>query len=140
MSPERCAANDLWRYAELLESVSITVRALKYHVALGWFQDWRMYGFERNLTRWPNGKFYLIDRNYGFWRGHRIGVTAAQVAAFKYEEWGRLRLNAHISVHKEGWDGPYAFAVMESDEFPAMAKRYLRSYVDLLFRIAEAAP
>ena len=65
------AANDLRHYAP---AVQYTGTEIPQRLRLGVLSLLnRPYAFERKLSRWPDGKFYLVDRGYQHWEHHKVG-------------------------------------------------------------------
>jgi hypothetical protein len=129
VKPLKQAAIDLDTYADRLNSICKVVSTLQHGVALRWITDWRMYCFERNPTRWADEKFYLLNRSYQFWRGHRIAFTRDELTAIGCDEWDRRVI---LCGHDEDW------VPMEADCFHLSPRRQLRSYVELVRRLAGA--
>lgn len=129
IAPDKSAAMDLDKYEARLKSICTNVPKSKHGIALTWVSDWRMYCFERNVKRWPDGKYYLLNRGYQFWRGHRIACTRSELTALGLDEWDR---KAILCAHGEDW------APMEADCFHLAPRRKLELYVELVGRLADA--
>jgi hypothetical protein len=83
------AASELSTYANKLASAATELPPKHHGLALMLTSDWRIYGFERNRSRWPDNRFYMLDRGYGHWRGHKVSFTAEQLEAFGLRDWDR---------------------------------------------------
>lgn len=123
------ARRDLENYADRLRQVTVVVRPLHHRVALQWFDDYRMYCFEQNPDRWPDGRYYLLDRGYEHWRGHRIAFTHEQLFQIEgMREWNQLRQvgdNIFVCLQDDSWRTRFRGA-------------RLRQYVSLITKIAAA--
>jgi hypothetical protein len=129
LAPWKRASMELDDYAARLRSMSQVLRPIQYGVALGWISDWRMYTFEKNTRRWPDGKFYLLNRSYQFWRGHRIAFDREELTALGCDEWDRRVIRCAHGM---------TCLPMEADCFHHAPRRQLKSYVDLVARLADA--
>jgi len=127
-TPASRAADDLMRYAERLCSMAAVLRPNQVGAALRWGTDWRMYGFERNFKRWPDGRFYLLNRGYQHWRGHQIGFSPTALSALGCDEWDRRVI---VLAHDQD------FLPLETDCFHRSPRRHLGRYAALVKRIAE---
>ena len=123
-SPHELALWDLDASVKRLVMVS-QLRSLDRSVGLRLNSDWRMYGFERNLTRWPDGRFYLLDRGYGLWRGHRISFTRAELDEIGCDAWAQSSIRLAFTDR---------FAPLEADCFRDHPSSLLR-YIELIDRI-----
>jgi hypothetical protein len=124
-----CAVGDMARYTNRLASIVHNVPVGKHGIALTWISDWRMYCFEQNFDRWPNGKFYLLDRSYECWRGHRIAFTRAELTTLGFDEWDRLAIRCG---HDDDW------VPLEADCFHENPRRQLARYVCRIAGLFEA--
>jgi hypothetical protein len=129
IAPEKCALMDLDKYAARLRSMSDVLRPIQHGATLTWITEWRMYTFERNTQRWPDGKFYLLNRSYQFWRGHRIAFDREELTAIGCDEWDRLAIGCASDAN---------FLPMEADCFHRFPRRQLRRYVDLVTALSNA--
>lgn len=121
------AALDLQRFAGQLSSVVQKLPPLHHTLALNLLSDWRVYCFEQNRARWPDGLFYMLDRGYGHWRGHRIGFNCEQLSAFGLPGWSR---RAKIASSPSTWP-------MQADGFQLHPRRQLANYAEIVAKIAD---
>lgn len=88
----------------------------------------RLYCFERNLTRWPDGKFYLLDREYQPWKHNKIGFTLEELKALGVIDWYR---STGIAYTEDTWP-------LQADDFPRSRSRFrVPQYSALVARIAD---
>ena len=90
----------------------------------------RIYCFEQNPRRWPDGRWYMLDRGYDFWRGYRISFTREELVELGVEKWVKSR--AIVA----GFDDD--MLPMASDCFQYNPRRWLSAYAKLVGRIALA--
>jgi hypothetical protein len=129
IAPEKRAAMDLDKYADRLRSMCAVLRPMQYGLALSWISDWRLYCFERNITRWSDGKYYLLNRDYDLWRGHKIAFTRSELDAIGCDEWGRLAIR---TLHKD------SIVPLEADCFHLRPRRQFKRYAQLINNLADA--
>jgi hypothetical protein len=87
IDPKRAAYSDLTTYAQRLKSIAETVPIAGHAKALSWVSEWRMYALEKNVQRWPDGLYHLVDRGYQLWRGHDIAFTREELGEIGVDEW-----------------------------------------------------
>jgi hypothetical protein len=73
-------------------------------------------------VRWPDGRFYLLDRDYQVWRRHRIAFTREELADIGLDQWERRQ-------HQQD------LVPLELDGFRARVQ--LRPYAKLIERLAD---
>ncbi len=127
-SPRELLRKDLVHYASTL-TLAATLPG-KYHAdALDLVRDWRVYGFEKNLKRWPDGRWYMVDRKYQLWRGHEFALTRLEVSALGVGTWSRESSDVA--------SGP-TFLWMEPTHFRNNPGRRLAKYARLVRALADA--
>lgn len=123
------AASDLDRYAGQLSDIVQKLPARYHRFALQLLHESQIYCFEQNKTRWPDGRFYMLDRGYEHWRGYKISFTAAELDALGLDEWRRK--STRIAFGKDIYP-------MEADDFlRPRARLRLPHYAEVVDRIAE---
>lgn len=122
-----CAHHDVLGYYLRLGEIATQLPPKHHALALSLISDWRMYGFERNTQRWPDGAFYLVDRGYGLWGEHRICFSAEQLEAFGLREWDRLVVRI---AHHKSW------MPLQSDCFQYDPRRQLPRLANIIGRIS----
>lgn len=109
-TPHERAKYDLHLYAKRLRQMADILRPIQHAMALSWMEDWRLYCWERNTQRWPDGRFYLLDRRYLHWRGHRIAFTREELSAIDgLDAWDRHAIHgdynrtSFVPLQSEHW-------------------------------------
>lgn len=120
---------DLDDYAQRLRQITDVVRPCAHAMALGWIHEWRAYCFELNPQRWPDGKFYLLNRSYQHWRGHRIAFDREELARIGVVHWNARRIHAQSDED---------FLYLASDQFISRPGRKLRDFTAVMQAIADA--
>jgi hypothetical protein len=128
--PATRAAADLATHAQQLATILRRFPPLYHGFALALTTEWRIYGFERNQKRWSDGRYHMLNRDYDYWRGHRVSFTREELTRLGLDEWDRRAIRA---AHGD------QFAPMASDCFQDHPRRQLKRYAALVERIAEAA-
>jgi hypothetical protein len=92
----------------------------------------RPYLFERNLRRWPDGKFHLLDRRYQPWSGHEIAHTADDLRDVGLDAWQRSSA-VQVDFLESCW--PLVDDVLQN--FPSSKwRRHLRTLAGMLDNLA----
>lgn len=71
--------------ADDLERIVEEFQPKAHATALGLLRRDRIYCFELNRQRWPDGRWYMLDRSYELWRGHRIAFDRSELVAVGVE-------------------------------------------------------
>jgi hypothetical protein len=122
------AAEDVSAHYESLRRVVQQLPPMHHALALDLMRGWRMYCFEQNYQRWPDGRYYLLDRDYQHWRRHRIGFDLEQLRAFGVCDWSR---RVRGLGYKDG------ILPLQSESLQHRPGRRLREFTALVGRIAE---
>jgi len=126
--PRISAWLDVGRYADKLRAAARELPPARHALALELLSDQRMYCFERNTARWPDGKFYLLNRSYQFWRGHKIGFTGAELDAIGLREWDQRVIRVAHGAN---------FYPMQAECFQYEPRQHLASFVALVERLED---
>ena len=113
------AAEDLATYTNRLRLAAASIRTNTVGTALHRLKAWRLYGLERHPGRWPDGRFYLLDRNYQPWRQHHIAFTPI----------GLTRIGIVLAPDQD-------FVPLQTDCFCLLPRRRLGEYAELVGRLA----
>ena len=124
--PRVRASLDVTWYANQLDRVVRQLPPLHHALALDLMSDWRMYCLERNCKRWPDGKYYLLDRGYQLWRAHRIGLTTEELDALAVREWERRAIVTAFGAQ---------FHPLQADCFQHRPRRQLANFAALVGRL-----
>jgi hypothetical protein len=127
-TPQRKALVDLERYADRLRSAAKALPYKHHALALALLADWRIYGFEQNRQRWPDGLFYMLDRGYSYWRGHRLGFTDEELRALGLGNWDRRAVRTAYSP---------GFRPMQTDCFQYSPRRFFPEFANIVAKLAE---
>jgi hypothetical protein len=125
--PQEDAARDVSRYYYKLRSIAVQPPPKHHEMALSLMHDWRMYCVERNVSRWPDGLYHLVDRSYQPWRGHVITFTGEELDSFDLREWDRRAIRA---AYLPG------IVPLASDCFQYRPRRRLASYAEIIGRMS----
>lgn len=126
--PVVLASTDVGNYAASLARAAHELPE-KYHaLALDLLHGSRIYCFERNGERWPDGLFYMLNLSYSHWHGHRIGFTQAQLMTFGVLAWDELAITDASEPD---------VCPMETTRFRRDPRGYLAHYAALVGRIAD---
>ncbi|MGH7485981.1 MAG: hypothetical protein ACREMY_10340, partial [bacterium] len=85
--------------------------------AMKLLSDWRMYLFEQNQQRWPDGNFYLLDRGYEHWRGNQIFFSGNELRALG------LQVEGHLAVVQDD-----CFSVRHFENFISLVSRIVAAW------------
>jgi hypothetical protein len=118
----------LERYAEKLRGAAEELPHKHHALALALLNEWRIYGFEQNRQRWPDGMFYMLDRGYSHWRDHRLGFTADELKVLGLDAWDRRAIRTQRSS---------GFRPMQTDCFQYSPRRFFPDYAALVARLTE---
>jgi hypothetical protein len=86
-----------------------------------------IYCFEQS-SRWPDGKYHMLDRDYEAWRDHNIAFTKEELEALGVIEWYKA-----TDIAYTGGIWP-----MQADDFPRFERYGVPQYARLVARIANA--
>jgi len=120
----------LLAHARDLENIAIYFAPKQHRIALGLIRSDRIYCFERNTQRWPDGRWYMLNRGYQFWRGFRIAFTRDELVALGVERWA-----ASSAIRTAYSDG---MLPMAAECFQYNPRRWVRAYAQLVEGIALA--
>ena len=126
--PRIRAVRDLDAYAGRLQRVVRDLPAKHHALALDLMSDWRMYCFERNTSRWPDGRYYLLDRGYSLWRGHRVAFTDDELELLGVREWDRRVIRVATAA---------GICPLQAECFHHRPRQHLADFTGLVARIAE---
>jgi len=127
-APLTRAVRDLDAYAGRLQRVARDLPTAHHALALDLLSDWRMYCCERNLSRWPEGGYYLLDRSYSPWRHHHIAFTADELKQLGANEWDRRVIRVASAP---------TIVPLQADCFHHTPRRHLARFSEMVVRIAE---
>lgn len=127
-SPAEAALGDLRRRGNALTAMCAIVKAKGFSMALQWL-DQELYCFESSKQRWPDGRYYLLNRSYELWRGHRISFTHEKLIDIPgMLQWQNKRFHPAITGNTYQ---------LQSDSFrPAPAT--MREFAALICEVARA--
>lgn len=129
VNPHYKAYRDLRKRADVLRQMSTVCKPGGLTLALHWFDE--LYIFERNLNRWPDGEYYLVNRAYKLWGHHRISFTREELERIDgLMQWSALRIHPASSL----------LAVqLQSDTFMNRpAPRYLKRFASVVSAISDS--
>lgn len=126
------AWNDLERWRDMLRGMADVIPGTARPMVLEWLRDWRVYLLEKNVERWPDGLYHVVNRDYLPWRKHQLAFSPDELhAAFAdcCADWPR------------SWkDGQPFFEVMHDEcYFKIRRAPYVASVAEIMRGICHAA-
>lgn len=83
------SVGDLETWARRLELLADSTDQEAWSRMIGLMGERKPYMFERNTSRWPDGRFYLVDRGYTPFK--HVAFKEEELKQFGFEEWARSK-------------------------------------------------